>query len=129
MVGPIPGKTLVIGGRLGLLRELFFLHHGKQVADKGVCLVAVPGEVEGYADTCQVKHVIVYFPHVFIGGLPLSVPVEGFVFQPSRVFGPGSDNGTDTGRLQRCLQLLCSQAPGIFIKCVFFSVVFYKLVY
>ena len=64
----------------------------------GVCLVIGPRGSRGIRGRLPgQKHVIAMFPHVFIGGPSQRVPVEGFVFQPSRVFGPGSDNGTDTG--------------------------------
>ena len=51
MVSPIAGKTFVVGGRLGLLRELLSLYNGKQIGDQAVGLVTVSGEVEGYPDS------------------------------------------------------------------------------
>ena len=80
MVGPIAGKTLVVGGRLGLLRELLSLYNGKQIGDQAVGLVTVSGEVEGYPDSGSIGDILVNLPHVFIGNRPPAVPPQYLAF-------------------------------------------------
>jgi len=46
VVGPVTGKTFVIGRRLGLFRKLLGLQKGEKVVDKAVRLIAVTGEVQ-----------------------------------------------------------------------------------
>ena len=80
MIGPVAGKTFVIGRRFGLFRELFALDHLKKIADQGVYFYAVTWEIQGHTDAAKVSNILLDLFHVLIGNRALDISAQYLTF-------------------------------------------------
>ena len=111
MGGPVAGKALVVGRLPGLAGEFLRFRHRKKVVDHLIGLGPVAGEVQGDAHAGQIRDIRIDLVHAPVGLFPLFIPLGHLVFQPDGAFGPGGDDGADTGGVQgvpqQILRLMC----------------------